>query len=205
MKTLILGDSWSDPKYLPQVNRKEWVETPFDFPYWSERFNATNLSSVGCSNDHIFDQFIQHHDKYNTVIILWSSWNRYGVGSYRLGKASDVESCMRTVNYIEAVARIRPDALSIQGCDPIELKGEFDEWFHKDYRTFRKLTITTMLKRGCIPDLHGTPVFEELRGFCMKDLLQREFGSDYRLHEEFDGHPNKKGHDFIYEYIKRHV
>ena len=49
------------------------------------------------------------------------------------------------------------------------------------------------------------PVYSEIGGFTMRDLLEREYGDTWQI-DEWDGHPNGKvNHEYIYEYIKRHV
>ena len=192
MSMLILGDSWSDPNYLKQTNSK--------FVYWTERFDAVNLSKTACSNDYIFDAFLRHHSSYDKIVILWSTWTRYGMG-VMLGRNTNTAFACRTLNYMTAVSHIRPDAFQMQGPDPIEVKTEFDEWEDNtgEYSRMRREALDIAIRYD--PIGYGFPFFSEIGGFSMKDKLQKLHGNDYRMAWN-DAHPNELGHNTMYEYIQ---
>ena len=47
-------------------------------------------------------------------------------------------------------------------------------------------------------------MYSEIGGFTMRDLLEREYGDTWQI-DEWDGHPNGKGHEYIYDYIKKRL
>lgn len=204
--TLILGDSWSDPYYLTYLNKT--LDEKHDFPYWSEMFDAKIIAWCGCSNDWIFQEFIKEHAKYDRVIILWSCWTRRGIRAHYTGLHDNPYDTCFTVNYMNAVSKLRRDAFQMQALDPIQVKTEFDGTkdlrCQTEYYDLRFETVRELIKRGDSPKVHGWPVYSEIGGFTMRDLLEHEYGDTWQI-DEWDGHPNGKGHEYIYEHIKRHV
>ena len=67
-----------------------------------------------------------------------------------------------------------------------------------------RLSVRELIKRGDSPKVHGWPVYSEIGGFTMRDLLEREYGDTWQI-DEWDGHPNDKGHEYIYDYIKKRL
>ena len=206
MKTLILGDSWTDPYYLTYLNKA--LGEKHDFPYWSEMFDATIIAWCGCSNDWLFQQFMNKNEKYDRVIVFWSCWTRRGIRNYRSGMHDNPQDTCFTINYMNAVSKLRPDAFQMQALDPIHIKTEFDATkdlrFQTEYHDLRFETVKEVIGRNDSPNVHGWPVFDEIGGFTMRNILEREYGDTWQI-DEWDGHPNGKGHEYIYEYIKRHV
>lgn len=199
--TLILGDSWSDPYYQTYLNKTSDVK--HDFLSWSQMFDAKIIAWGGTSNDWIFQQFMREYEKYDRVIVFWSCWTRRGIRNYRSGVHDNPYDTCFTINYMNAVSKLRPDAFQMQALDPIHIKNEFED-HTTAYNDLRFETVKEVIGRNDSPNVHGWPVFDEIGGFTMRDLLEREYGDTYKISDS-DGHPNGKGHEYIYEYIKRHV
>jgi hypothetical protein len=209
-KILCIGDSWTDPNY--------WY---YNWKTWPQYFENADIKALcGCSNDWIYNQFVQHHEKYDKVIILWTQWHRHGIASEMEEQTSKwnytVSEMFKTVNYMYSSHKIRPDLFSMQGTD---ITGHTD--IQKENNIL--LTLTKEFIERNTPDIpvHGWPLLEHFNGFNMKRQLKKHFqGNSWKISEKGystenrngiktqhdpDGHPNEKGQKAIYEYIKENA
>ena len=212
MRILILGDSWCDPQYLQVEQQKQYnkeIVVNLSFPYWTERmamsYDVTNLSCTGCSNDYIFDQFVEHHKQYDKIIILWSAWNRYGLYTM-LGRHTHHLSCINTVNYMNIISQLRPETFQMQGTFPIEAQNnDRTEIQQKEYESLIFNVSKEIIRRNQFFDVHGWPIFNSIGGFTMASLLYDVFGKSYQIVWGKDIHPNEKSHEYMYSYIKSRI
>jgi len=195
MKILCLGDSWTDPNY-PEY---EGIKT------WAQYFESDIYAQFGCSNDWIFDHFCRYHEQYDFVIILWSEWHRHGVQgkTHTYSLNYDVlTDILKTPNYMYAVDQIRGNRVfQLQG--PSIIGYGFPT--QKEEDEFAYIASKHVIERNMTVNMHGFPCIEEIGGFTGRTLLNKQFPQKSWKIADTNGHPNEKGHQFLYEYIKTHA
>lgn len=193
MKILCLGDSWTDPNY-PEY---EGIKT------WAQYFDADIHASSGCSNDWIFDSFCRFHEQYDQIIILWSEWHRQGMQdmAHSWSKTHDIfTDILKTPNYMYVIDKIRgKSAFQMQG--PAMLGYPTIE----EEQAYGRLACQYIIERNLSIPIHGSPAFEEIGGFHCKSLLNKHFPHNSWKLSSSNGHPNQKGHSFLYEYIHKQI
>ena len=192
-KLLCIGDSFTDPNYPSYKGIKTWAQY----------FDADIHASSGCSNDWIFDRFCRYHEQYDYIIILWSEWHRQGMQdmAHSWSKTPDIFSdILKTPNYMYVIDSMRGKSVfQMQGTEPLgyPTRREEDLWSLRACRY--------ILERNLPLPIHGTPIFEEIGGFHSKTLLNKDFPDKSWKLQYNNAHPNAKGHEFLYEYIRSQV